>query len=141
MQRDEVGPRLTVPIVDDVIDARESLLDLEPPEDIDSCFHFDPKKFQDEHEDIALDAYRLDEDELEEAVGGDGGGGGLGGEGDIGDDLDAGVDGPTALGQHFHLGPPDGAVEGVKLAIDVGYADVVEVDQGALMPIPRDELV
>ena len=66
MQRDEVGPRLTVPIVNDVIDARESLLDLEPPDDIDSCFHFDPKKFQDEHEDIALDAYHLDEDELEE---------------------------------------------------------------------------
>src|SRR5690606_5287655 len=40
-----------------------------------------------------------------------------------------GIDAPDSLGHHHYLGLADGAIEGMDLAIDVGHADVVQVNQ------------
>jgi len=42
------------------------------------------------------------------------------------------VDGADALGHHLHLGLADTAGDGMHLAVDVGDADVVQVEQGNL---------
>ncbi|MCY1428057.1 hypothetical protein D9M71_439280 [compost metagenome] len=42
------------------------------------------------------------------------------------------VDGADALGHHLHLGLAHGAFYGMHLAVGVGDADVVQVEQGDL---------
>src|SRR5699024_5524261 len=57
---------------------------------------------------------------------------GRGDKGQIGHDLNAWLNGTAALGQHLYLGAADGAVEGGKLAVDVGDTNVIEINQREL---------
>ena len=41
-----------------------------------------------------------------------------------------GIDGAESFGHDLDLGLPEGAIQGVQLAVGVGNADLIQVDQG-----------
>ena len=56
-------------------------------------------------------------------------GGRFGQKGVMAGDLTAGIDAPDALGENVYLGPAIFAFEGGNLAVGIGDADVVQVNE------------